>query len=80
MEEAHQSEKVDAIVTSSLRKTNNERIVEKFGSSDFYVIVKKGTIDYSPKQGRFQCVNSKVSSTIKVTLGINYVLFCLSLR
>ena len=42
MEEALQSGKVDAIVTSSLRKTNNERIVDKFGSSDFYVIVKKG--------------------------------------
>ena len=35
------AKKVDAIVTSSLRKTNNERIVEKFGSSDFYVIVKR---------------------------------------
>ena len=45
MEEALQSEKVDAIVTSSLRKTNNERIVDKFGSSDFYVIVKKGNTE-----------------------------------
>ena len=45
MDEALQSEKVDAIVTSSLRKTNNERIVEKFGSSDFYVIVKKGNTE-----------------------------------
>ena len=35
MEEALQSEKVDAIVTSSLRKTNNERIVDKFGSIKF---------------------------------------------
>ena len=42
MVEALQNGTVDAIVTSSLRKTNNERIVEKFGSSDFYVIVKKG--------------------------------------
>ena len=42
MAEALQNGTVDAIVTSSLRKTNNERIVEKFGSSDFYVIVKKG--------------------------------------
>ena len=39
MDEALQSEKVDAIVTSSLRKTNNERIVDKFDSSEFYVIV-----------------------------------------
>ena len=45
MDEALQSEKVDAIVTSSLRKTNNERIVDKFGSSDFYVIVKKGNTE-----------------------------------
>ena len=42
MAEALQNGTVDAIVTSSLRKTNNERILEKFGSSDFYVIVKKG--------------------------------------
>ena len=42
MAEALQNGTVDAIVTSSLRKTNNERIVAKFGSSDFYVIVKKG--------------------------------------
>ena len=42
MAEALQNGTVDAIVTSSLRKTNNERIVEKFGRSDFYVIVKKG--------------------------------------
>ena len=45
MEEALQSGSVDAIVTSSLRKTNNERILEKFGSSDFYVIVKKGNTE-----------------------------------
>ena len=41
MKEALRSEKVDAIAASSLRKTNNERIVDKFGSNDFYVIVKK---------------------------------------
>ena len=45
MEEALQNGDVDAIVTSSLRKTNNERIVDKFGSSDFYVIVKKGNTE-----------------------------------
>ena len=45
MAEALQNGTVDAIVTSSLRKTNNERIVEKFGSSDFYVIVKKGNTE-----------------------------------
>jgi len=41
MEEALQSGNVDAIAASSLRKTNNERIVDKFDSSDFYVMVKK---------------------------------------
>ena len=45
MAEALQNGTVDAIVTSSLRKTNNERILEKFGSSDFYVIVKKGNTE-----------------------------------
>ena len=45
MEEALQNGDVDAIVTSSLRKTDNERIVDKFGSSDFYVIVKKGNTE-----------------------------------
>jgi len=28
-----------------MRKTNNERIVDKFDSSDFYVIVKKGNTE-----------------------------------
>ena len=45
MEEALQNGDVDTIVTSSLRKINNERIVDKFGSSDFYVIVKKGNTE-----------------------------------
>ena len=45
MEEALQSGSVEAIVTSSLRKINNERIVDKFGSSDFYVMVKKGNTE-----------------------------------
>ena len=39
MEEALQSGNVDAIAASSLRKTNNELIVDKFDSSDFYVMV-----------------------------------------
>lgn len=42
METALKDGEVDAIVTSSLRKTNNERIIDKFGGGDFYVIVKKG--------------------------------------
>ena len=45
MEEALQSGNVDAIAASSLRKTNNERIVDKFDSSDFYVMVKKGNTE-----------------------------------
>ena len=45
MEEALQNGNVDAIVTSSLRKMNKERIVDKFGSSDFYVMVKKGNTE-----------------------------------
>ena len=45
MAEALQDGTVDAIVTSSLRRINNERILEKFGSSDFYVIVKKGNTE-----------------------------------
>ena len=45
MEEALQSGNVDAIAATSMRKTNNERIVDKFDSSDFYVIVKKGNTE-----------------------------------
>ncbi len=45
MEEALQSRNVDAIAATSLRKTNNERVVDKFDSSDFYVIVKKGNTE-----------------------------------
>ena len=45
MEEALQSGNVDAIAATSLRKTNNERIVDKFDSSDFYVMVKKGNTE-----------------------------------
>ena len=45
MAKALQNGTVDAIVTSSLSRINNERILEKFGSSDFYVIVKKGNTE-----------------------------------
>ena len=45
MAEAIQNGTVDAMVTSSLSRINNERILEKFGSSDFYVIVKKGNTE-----------------------------------
>ena len=44
MEEALQSGNVDAIAASSLRKTNNERIVDKFDSSDFYMSLLKKAI------------------------------------
>ena len=42
MTQALQTGEVDAVVTSSLRQTQNERIIEKFNSSEFYAIVKKG--------------------------------------
>ncbi|WP_455501965.1 transporter substrate-binding domain-containing protein [Gemmiger sp.] len=42
MTQALQDGAVDAIVTSSLRQTQNERIIEKFNTSEFYAIVKKG--------------------------------------
>ena len=42
MEEALQAGQVDAIVSSSMRATSNERIIERFNSEDIYIIVKKG--------------------------------------
>ena len=45
MTQALQAGKVDAIVTSSLRQTQNERIIEKFNNTEFYAIVKKGNTE-----------------------------------
>lgn len=45
MEEALQNGTVDAIVTSSLRQTRKERVIEKFDSSEFYIMVKKGNTE-----------------------------------
>lgn len=51
-----QSGKIDAIVSSSLRRTNHERIIEEFATSDFYAIVRKddtdllNTINYAIEQ------------------------------
>lgn len=45
MEDALQLGEVDAIVTSSLRKIENERIIEKFNGSEFYIMVKKGNTE-----------------------------------
>lgn len=42
MEEALQNGAVDALITSSLRKTSNERILDTFNTHDFYVMVRKG--------------------------------------
>ncbi len=42
MKQALQTGTADAIVTSSLRQTQNERVIESFNSSEFYAIVKKG--------------------------------------
>lgn len=42
MEDALQTGQVDAIVSSSMRATKNERMVERFNNEEIYVIVKKG--------------------------------------
>lgn len=49
MAEALQDGDVDAVVTSSMRLTHNERIIEKFSESDIYAIVKKGNNDLLKK-------------------------------
>ena len=42
MENALQTGQVDAIVSSSMRATKNERMVERFNNEEIYIIVKKG--------------------------------------
>ncbi len=42
LESALESGKVDAILTSSLRKAKNESVIAQFSPSSFYCIVKKG--------------------------------------
>lgn len=42
MNEALQADEIDAIVSSNLRKINNEWIVAQFDESPFYVMVRKG--------------------------------------
>ena len=49
MEEGLQDGEVDALVSSSMRTTNNERIIEKFEPQDFYAIVKKGNTELLDK-------------------------------
>lgn len=49
MTSALQNGAVDAAVTSSLRQTNNERIIEKFKNTEFYAIVKKRNTDLLKK-------------------------------
>ncbi|WP_253288432.1 transporter substrate-binding domain-containing protein [Blautia sp. MSJ-19] len=49
MTSALQKGNVDAAVTSSLRQTDNERIIEKFKNTEFYAIVKKGNTDLMKK-------------------------------
>lgn len=41
MERALQSGEVDALLTSSLRRTSEERILDSFATHEFYVIVRK---------------------------------------
>lgn len=42
IKKALQKGEIDAALTSSLRSIDNEHIVEKFATDDFYVMVKKG--------------------------------------
>lgn len=42
LEQALASGLVDAAVTSSIRKTNNERVLDTFAPAEFYVMVRKG--------------------------------------
>ena len=49
MKDALQEGTADALVTSSLRQTENERIIEKFKSTEFYAIVKKGNTELLDK-------------------------------
>ncbi|MDO4489203.1 MAG: transporter substrate-binding domain-containing protein [Eubacteriales bacterium] len=49
MDEALMAGEVDAIVTSSLRNSAGERIIENFNYSDFYAIVKKGNTELLEK-------------------------------
>lgn len=42
IKEALQNGTIDATMTSSLRSIHDERVVEKFATRDFYVVVKKG--------------------------------------
>ena len=42
LKEALQKGDVDTVLTSSLRSIQNERIIEKFATRDFYAAVKKG--------------------------------------
>lgn len=45
LEEALEVGNIDAILTSSLRKTKNERILDTFATRDFYVMVRKDDIE-----------------------------------
>ncbi|MGO0987266.1 EAL domain-containing protein [Clostridioides difficile] len=45
LESALKSGKVDAILTSSLRKIKNENVIAQFSPSPFYCIVKKGNAE-----------------------------------
>lgn len=45
MAQALRQEKVDAVVSSSLRRTKGERILEEFDTRDFYAMVRKGNTE-----------------------------------
>lgn len=45
MAQALQQGTIDAIVSSSLRRTKSERVLEEFDTRDFYAMVKKGNTE-----------------------------------
>lgn len=49
LEQALQSGQVDAILTSSLRQMENERVIDTFAASDFYVVVRHDDIELLEK-------------------------------
>ena len=49
MEDALQNGTVDAVVTGSLRQTDNERVIDEFNADKFYVAVKKGNTELLEK-------------------------------
>jgi signal transduction histidine kinase/BarA-like signal transduction histidine kinase len=49
LKEALQNKEVDAVVTTSLRKVENEKTLSQFNTQEFYAIVKKGNTELLDK-------------------------------